>query len=82
MPKASPPSRCVPGEIPAKAIASAAEFLLQTYGIPLKVGIDRLRFAASEIEKTESYNLRYKGAWHEEAGQWDQAIDYYNQAIG
>ena len=62
------------------AIAGGVEYLQQTYGIPAQKAEPRLRFLVKELERERSYELRNQGAEHEQAGEWEQAIEYYGQA--
>jgi tetratricopeptide (TPR) repeat protein len=62
------------------ALAGGVEFLLQTHGIPARKAGPHLRLLVSELERERSYELRNQGVEHEQAGEWEQAIGYYEQA--
>jgi hypothetical protein len=67
------------GEDKKKAFAAGVEFL-QKSGVPAEKAEPALRLLVGELERGRSYELREQAVEHEQAGEWEQAIDYYEQA--
>jgi hypothetical protein len=64
----------------AQALAVAATFLQEHHGIPEEEASSKLLLLAAEMVRQRSYELRDMGRYHEELGEWDEAIDCYQKA--
>lgn len=76
LPSGSEPNR----EDIENALAAGLKFLEQDHGIPARKAEPNLRLLVRELERERSYALRNQAAEHEQASEWDQAIEYYGQA--
>jgi hypothetical protein len=67
------------GDDKTRALTAAVDFL-QNSGIPAEKAEPALRLLIAELDRDRSYDLRNQAVEHEQAGEWDQAIECYGQA--
>ena len=75
LPTESEPDR----EDKTEAMAAALAYL-RTTALPPRLAEANFRFLIGESERARSYQLRHQALAHEEAGEWEQAIEHYQQA--
>jgi tetratricopeptide (TPR) repeat protein len=61
-------------------LTRGADFLQQAHGIRGRKAKSALRLLVKGLERERSYGLRNQALEHEEAGEWEAAIDHYGKA--
>jgi hypothetical protein len=62
------------------ALAVAADYLAAEHGVPAEEAEANLRLVAAVYDRERSYELRHEAIAYEQAGAYDQALDYYERA--
>lgn len=63
-----------------QALATAVEFLVTQHGLPADKSDANLRLAVSEMDRGQSYELRQEAVEYEQSGNWQEAVQLYEQA--
>jgi len=62
------------------AIVTAAEYLTQSHALEKGKAEKQLRLVLGEINRARTQDLRQLAAAHEQCGNWEEALDLYEQA--
>ena len=63
-----------------RAMASAVEVLKTIHGLSPQVAGANLRLVLAELDRQRSYDLRSLAVQYEMSGDWEQALQHYEQA--
>jgi hypothetical protein len=75
----------LPGEDPTReerwdALDVATRYLIDEHGVAPAAAGPNLRRVVQQYDREQSYDLRHQGIAHEEAGEFEQALVYYERA--
>jgi tetratricopeptide (TPR) repeat protein len=62
------------------ALATAIDYLHEEHKLPREEAAENARLVIAGFEEARSKDLRYQALMHEEAGEWDEALDLYEEA--
>jgi tetratricopeptide (TPR) repeat protein len=62
------------------ALQTAIEFMETEHKVPLADAQTKVRGLVAAVDESRSKDLRYQASLHEQAGEWDEALDLYEEA--
>jgi tetratricopeptide (TPR) repeat protein len=63
------------------ALATAIDYLHEEHKVPREEAAKNARLVIATFEEARSKDLRYQALLHEQAGEWDEALDLYEEAV-